>query len=67
MGTDVIILAAGEGTRMLSDLPKPLHGLMGKSLIEHVLTATTSLADDPPVMVVGYGAEEIKEYLGDQF
>jgi len=66
MKTDIIILAAGEGTRMLSDLPKPLHGLMGRSLIEHVLVATTSLAEEPPVMVVGYGADVIKDYLGDQ-
>ena len=67
MGTDVIILAAGEGTRMVSDLPKPLHTLMGKTLIEHVLSASTALVNEPPVMVVGYGGEKIRESLGDQF
>jgi bifunctional UDP-N-acetylglucosamine pyrophosphorylase/glucosamine-1-phosphate N-acetyltransferase len=66
MATDIIILAAGEGTRMYSDLPKPLHNLLGKSLIDHVLTGCKPLVKDPPVIVVGHGADLIKESLGDQ-
>lgn len=60
MKTDVIILAAGKGTRMVSDTPKPLHSLLGKPLIEYVLSAVQSLCDDPPVIVIGHGGEEIQ-------
>ena len=66
MVTDVIILVAGEGKRMLSETPKPLHKLMGKSLVELLLAATHDLAENPPVMVVGYGAEQIRETLGNK-
>lgn len=66
MNTDVIILAAGKGTRMVSSLPKPLHPLLGKPLIEYVFAAVQSLSDLPPVMVVGYGGEEIQQALADK-
>ena len=66
MGIEIIILAAGEGTRMLSDVPKPLHSLMGKALIEHVLGVCTPIVENPPVVVIGHGADLIKDYLGDQ-
>lgn len=66
MTTEVVILAAGEGTRMLSALPKPLHSLLGKPLIEYVLEASESLSEKPPVMVVGHGADLIKDSLGER-
>jgi len=66
MTTDVVILAAGEGTRMLSTLPKPLHPLLGKPLIEYVLEASESLSEKSPVMVVGHGADLIKDSLGER-
>lgn len=66
MTTEVVILAAGEGTRMLSVLPKPLHSLLGKPLIEYVLEASESLSEKPPVMVVGHGADLIKDSLGER-
>jgi bifunctional UDP-N-acetylglucosamine pyrophosphorylase/glucosamine-1-phosphate N-acetyltransferase len=66
MSTDVVILAAGEGTRMLSELPKPLQTLMGKTLLELVLEASGGLSDNPPVLVVGHGAEQIRDRLGDK-
>ncbi len=66
MTIDVVILAAGKGTRMKSDLPKPLHPLLGKPLIDYVVNTAASLADNPPVIVVGHGGEKIKETLGDQ-
>jgi len=62
---DVVILAAGKGTRMVSDLPKPLHLLMGKPLINYVVDASTPLVDQPPVIIVGHGSEKTKEALGD--
>ena len=66
MKTDVIILAAGKGKRMVSDLPKPLHTLLGKPLINFVVEAAAPLAKDPPVVIVGHGAEKIQNQLGDQ-
>jgi len=64
MAVDVIILAAGKGTRMVSDLPKPLHQLLGKPMISYVLDAAATLTDRPPVVIVGYGSEEIQATLG---
>ena len=66
MKTDVIILAAGKGTRMVSSIPKPLHPLLGKPLIEFVLAAVHPLCDDPPVIVIGHGGEEIQNIFGDR-
>ncbi len=66
MAVDVIILAAGKGTRMVSDLPKPLHSLLGKPMIEYVVKAASPVADHPPVVIVGHGSQEIQEELGDR-
>jgi len=65
MKVTAVLLAAGQGTRMKSDLPKVLHPLCGKPLIWHVLRALKSAATEKPVVVVGYGADRVKEYLGD--
>ena len=59
MGRVVILLAAGEGTRMRSDVPKVLHTILGRTLIGHVLTATDSLAAVKRVVVVGSKSEEV--------
>ena len=50
----VIILAAGKGTRMNSDMPKVLHTLKNKSLLEHVIDAARSLEPQQIIVVVGY-------------
>jgi bifunctional UDP-N-acetylglucosamine pyrophosphorylase/glucosamine-1-phosphate N-acetyltransferase len=63
MKTDVIILAAGKGTRMVSSMPKPLHTLMGKPLIEYVLTAVQSLTETLPVIVIGEEGGDIQTSL----
>jgi bifunctional UDP-N-acetylglucosamine pyrophosphorylase/glucosamine-1-phosphate N-acetyltransferase len=60
-----IILAAGEGTRMRSKLPKVLHPLAGKPLVWHALKAVEGLVDLPPVLVVGHGADAVKAAVGD--
>ena len=65
MKVTAVLLAAGQGTRMKSDLPKVLHPLCGKPLIWHVLRALKSATTEKPVVVVGYGADRVKEYLGD--
>jgi bifunctional UDP-N-acetylglucosamine pyrophosphorylase/glucosamine-1-phosphate N-acetyltransferase len=67
MMIDVIVLAAGKGERMKSDLPKPLHDLMGKPIINYVIEAARDLVDHPPVVVIGHGGELFKEHLGDEY
>ncbi len=62
----VVILAAGQGTRMKSDLPKVLHPLGGHPLVTYSLKAARALTDTRPVLVVGYGAERVQEAVGDQ-
>ena len=65
MTTATIILAAGEGTRMRSKLPKVLHQIAGKPMIWHTLKAFKDLADLLPVLVIGHKAEAVKEAVGD--
>jgi bifunctional UDP-N-acetylglucosamine pyrophosphorylase/glucosamine-1-phosphate N-acetyltransferase len=65
MKVTAVLLAAGQGTRMKSDLPKVLHPLCGKPMIWHVLEALKSVTTEKPVVVVGYGAEQVKKDLGD--
>jgi len=55
-----VVLAAGEGTRMLSAVPKVLFTICGRSLLEHVLRAVASLRPTQVCVVVGYGAERVR-------
>ncbi|HET9588923.1 MAG TPA: bifunctional UDP-N-acetylglucosamine diphosphorylase/glucosamine-1-phosphate N-acetyltransferase GlmU [Anaerolineales bacterium] len=66
MKVTAVVLAAGQGTRMKSDLPKVLHPLCGKPMLWHVLEALQEAATEKPVVIVGHGAEEVKNYLGDR-
>lgn len=59
----IIILAAGKGTRMQSDIPKVLHRVNDKSMIEHVLTQTDNLNPDKLLIVIGYESEQVKKHL----
>lgn len=59
MGLSVIILAAGQGTRMRSDLPKVLQPLAGKPLLAHVLDCARELGADDICVVYGHGAEDV--------
>ena len=61
-----IILAAGQGTRMKSDLPKILHPVCGVPMIDYAIEAVKSFCDDKPVVVVGHHAEEVQKYLGNK-
>jgi bifunctional UDP-N-acetylglucosamine pyrophosphorylase/glucosamine-1-phosphate N-acetyltransferase len=58
-----VILAAGQGKRMKSKLPKVLHSLAGKPMIKHVLTLCQDLGAEPIVSVVGHGAELVQKTL----
>jgi bifunctional UDP-N-acetylglucosamine pyrophosphorylase/glucosamine-1-phosphate N-acetyltransferase len=64
MKVTAVLLAAGQGTRMKSDFPKVLHSLCGKPMLWHVLEALKSVTTEKPVVIVGHGAEEVKNYVG---
>ena len=61
-----VILAAGQGTRMKSDLPKMLHRVAGRPLVAWSLHHAQALGIDPIVLVVGNGADAVRETIGDQ-
>jgi len=63
--TDIVILAAGRGTRMRSALPKVLHRLAGQPLLCHVLSAATTFANAKTIVVTGHGADQVERTLGD--
>jgi bifunctional UDP-N-acetylglucosamine pyrophosphorylase/glucosamine-1-phosphate N-acetyltransferase len=66
MTLDVVILAAGKGTRMFSATPKVLHRLAGKPLLGHVVSAARALNPQRIVVVYGYGGEQVREtFPGD--
>lgn len=60
MAIAVIVLAAGQGTRMNSDLPKVLHPLGAAPLVAHALAAAASLEPERVVVVAGHGAEQVR-------
>ncbi len=57
---DVVIMAAGKGTRMKSKLPKVLHPLAGRPLVHHVLAAANALGARTAVLITGHGAEAVE-------
>ena len=63
MSTEIVILAAGQGKRMRSQLPKVLHELAGRPLIQHVLAAAVAVAPDRIHVVVGHCAAEVRAAL----
>ncbi|HSO13652.1 MAG TPA: bifunctional UDP-N-acetylglucosamine diphosphorylase/glucosamine-1-phosphate N-acetyltransferase GlmU [Anaerolineales bacterium] len=65
MKVTAVILAAGQGTRMKSNLPKVLHPLCGRPMLWHVLEALGNVTTETSVVVIGHGAEEMTKYLGD--
>ncbi|MGH2521558.1 MAG: bifunctional UDP-N-acetylglucosamine diphosphorylase/glucosamine-1-phosphate N-acetyltransferase GlmU [Anaerolineales bacterium] len=65
MTLSVVILAAGQGTRLKSALPKVLHPLGGQPLVRYAVDAALAVAGDvSPVLVIGHGAEAVREALG---
>jgi bifunctional UDP-N-acetylglucosamine pyrophosphorylase/glucosamine-1-phosphate N-acetyltransferase len=64
MKITAIILAAGQGTRMKSDLPKVLHPVCGVPMIAHSLAAVKAASNAVPVVIIGFGAEAVREFLG---
>ena len=64
MKVTAIILAAGQGTRMKSDLPKVLHPLAGKPMLWHTLQALKRTTTEKSVVVVGHGADQVRKFIG---
>jgi bifunctional UDP-N-acetylglucosamine pyrophosphorylase/glucosamine-1-phosphate N-acetyltransferase len=66
MNSSIVILAAGQGTRMKSQLPKVLHPLAGRPMVKYVLDVATQLEPISLALVVGYGAQQLRQVLGDE-
>jgi len=66
MLTAAVILAAGQGTRMCSRLPKILHPILGKPMIAYALENARQVSDSLPVLVVGHGAEAVRQAVGNE-
>jgi bifunctional UDP-N-acetylglucosamine pyrophosphorylase/glucosamine-1-phosphate N-acetyltransferase len=66
MAVSAIVLAAGEGTRMRSARPKPLHMICGRAMVMHVIHALSALEVDRTVVVVGHGAERVTKKVQEQ-
>ncbi|MNF65872.1 Bifunctional protein GlmU [compost metagenome] len=63
MSLDIVILAAGQGTRMRSALPKVLHPVAGNSMLGHVIHSARQLAPQGIHVVIGHGAEAVRQRL----
>jgi bifunctional UDP-N-acetylglucosamine pyrophosphorylase / glucosamine-1-phosphate N-acetyltransferase len=63
---EAVVLAAGQGKRMKSALPKVLHRICGQPMVAYVLDTLKALGVASPVVVVGYGAETVREALGNR-
>jgi bifunctional UDP-N-acetylglucosamine pyrophosphorylase/glucosamine-1-phosphate N-acetyltransferase len=61
--THIVVLAAGQGKRMHSALPKVLHPLAGRPLLAHVLAAARTLGPDRIAVVVGHGADAVRDAI----
>lgn len=61
-----VILAAGQGTRMKSKLPKVLHPVGGRPLVQWSVQGAKSLGVDPVVLVIGRGADAVRQTVGDE-
>jgi bifunctional UDP-N-acetylglucosamine pyrophosphorylase / glucosamine-1-phosphate N-acetyltransferase len=64
MKITAVLLAAGQGTRMKSDLPKILHKIAGKPMVFYGLEATRQVSTETPVLVVGHKADAVKAVVG---
>jgi len=66
MRLGIVILAAGQGTRMKSTMPKVLHRLSGKPLLGHVIDCARALSPEEIVVVYGHGGEQVPQAFADQ-
>ena len=65
MELSVVVLAAGQGSRMKSPLPKVLHAIGGKPMLEHVLSTATSLSPEKIIVVHGFEGEQVRQHFAN--
>jgi len=65
MKTTAVILAAGQGTRMHSAIPKVLHPLLGKPMVWYSLEAAQKATGEKPLLVIGHGAQAVRQAIGE--
>ena len=63
MSLHVVILAAGKGSRMKSKLPKVLHPVGGKAMLQHVIDTAAQLNPEKIHVVIGHGADQVKTHI----
>ena len=63
MSSAIVILAAGQGKRMNSNLPKVMHPVAGKAMVEHVLDTAAEISPATPVVVYGHGGQQLRQAL----
>jgi bifunctional UDP-N-acetylglucosamine pyrophosphorylase/glucosamine-1-phosphate N-acetyltransferase len=61
----LVVLAAGKGTRMKSDLHKVLHPIAGRPMLQHLMASAAALAPERQVVVAGHGRDQLEKALGD--
>jgi bifunctional UDP-N-acetylglucosamine pyrophosphorylase/glucosamine-1-phosphate N-acetyltransferase len=66
MKVAAVLLGAGQGIRMHSEIPKVLHPLCGKPMLWYTLQALKQAATEKPVLIVGFGADQVKTYAGEE-
>ena len=66
MNLKIVILAAGQGTRMKSKIPKVLHKVLDKPMLDHVMEAAQVLTNNKPIVVIGHMSDMVREHLGDK-
>ena len=66
MPLSIIILAAGQGTRMKSARPKVLHELAGKAMLQHVVDTSRALDPEQIIVVIGHGADQVRAQMSSQ-
>jgi bifunctional UDP-N-acetylglucosamine pyrophosphorylase/glucosamine-1-phosphate N-acetyltransferase len=64
--TAAVVLAAGQGTRMRSRLPKVLHPVAGRAMLDHVLASLSAAGIEQQVVVTGHDAAQVEAHLGDR-
>lgn len=65
MKATAVILAAGQGTRMRSDLPKVMHAVCGQPMIYYAIQAAKAASTETPVVVIAHAADAVKDYVHD--
>ena len=65
MKITAVLLAAGQGTRMKSELPKMLHPICGQPMVFHALSAARAASTEEPVVIIGHSAEAVRRAIGE--